>query len=393
MASVGYRRGSWEVRYRDRSGAQKVDRFPGRETKRPPVEVLDRQLEVERDLRRGTFVGRDEREQTFGSYWARWIEARRISSARAYTDELRAKKYVLPQWEHWRLGDIRPSDVDDWIISLSKTQGPHSVRHCYTLFRGPLRRAIKDGIIGNPCIDVPLPRKPDRRKTWDDVLTAQEVDRLVAAVVQEDGRYAGCKTNDRYRALIFTGAWMGPRWNEAIGLRRCDLNPLRGEMAIGRMCVNQNGSKTYLKEGSKTGDYRTVPVPDAVMAALEEHLATYCRDGGRNDFLFLTRTGTHPLRHNFGRDAIAPAVVRAGIDKHVTWLTMRHTAASLMFDAGLTIFEVQQRLGHKSPTMTAEVYTHLMRERFEEGKQRLEEYMARQRATGGDAPPARRLAP
>jgi hypothetical protein len=41
-----------------------------------------------------------------------------------------------------------------------------------------------------------------------------------------------------------------------------------------------------------------------------------------------------------------------------------------MFDAGLTLFEVQQRLGHKSPTMTAEVYTHLMRERFDEGAER-----------------------
>jgi integrase len=50
-----------------------------------------------------------------------------------------------------------------------------------------------------------------------------------------------------------------------------------------------------------------------------------------------------------------------------------------MFDAGLSLFEVQQRLGHKSPTLTAEVYTHLMRERFEEGRERLEEYMRRQR--------------
>ena len=46
-----------------------------------------------------------------------------------------------------------------------------------------------------------------------------------------------------------------------------------------------------------------------------------------------------------------------------------------MFHAGLTLFEVQQRLGHKSPTMTAEVYTHLMRERFDEGRQRMEDYM------------------
>jgi hypothetical protein len=42
---------------------------------------------------------------------------------------------------------------------------------------------------------------------------------------------------------------------------------------------------------------------------------------------------------------------------------MRHTAALPMFDAGLTISEVQPRLGHHSQVLTQEVYTHLMRER------------------------------
>ncbi len=52
-----------------------------------------------------------------------------------------------------------------------------------------------------------------------------------------------------------------------------------------------------------------------------------------------------------------------------------------MFDADMTLFEVQQRLGHKSPTLTARVYTHLMRERFDEGRERLERYMTEKRLT------------
>jgi integrase len=60
---------------------------------------------------------------------------------------------------------------------------------------------------------------------------------------------------------------------------------------------------------------------------------------------------------------------------------MWHTAASLMFDAGMTLFEVQQRLGHKDPTLTARVYTHPTRERFDEGRDRLEAYMAQKRQT------------
>jgi hypothetical protein len=56
-----------------------------------------------------------------------------------------------------------------------------------------------------------------------------------------------------------------------------------------------------------------------------------------------------------------------------------------MFDAG---FEVQQRLGHKSPTLTANIYTHLMRERFGEGREKLEIYMGDK---GSPLPPHHRV--
>jgi integrase len=257
--------------------------------------------------------------------------------------------------------------------------GPHAVRHCFTLFRGPIRRAVKDGLMSDPCIDVPLPKKPDLRKSFDDVLTAKQVDALVEALVDPSPGYASLKTNHRYRAMVFAGAWLGPRWNEMLGLRRRDLNPLRGEVTFGRVVVNQNGRELYEEKLSKTGDFRTIPVPGDVMAALLEHLDTYCAGAGPDDFLFLTTNGTHPLRSNFSRDVLRAGAKRAGLTTNVTWLTLRHTAASLMFDAGLTIFEVQQRLGHKSPAMTAEVYTHLMRERFDEGRQRMEAYMRERR--------------
>jgi hypothetical protein len=55
---------------------------------------------------------------------------------------------------------------------------------------------------------------------------------------------------------------------------------------------------------SKTQDARTVPVPDAGMTVLVDHLKTYLPDAGREDFLFLTTRGTHPMRGNFGCDVL-----------------------------------------------------------------------------------------
>jgi integrase len=243
-----------------------------------------------------------------------------------------------------------------------------------------LRRAVKDRIIDDPCIDIVLPPKPEIRKTFDDVLTAEELDRLVAAISDVGEKYSTLRTNGRYAALVFMGGWLGPRWNEAIGLRVCDINVERKELTFGRIVVNQNGGRTFTEKMSKTEDARTIPVPGDVMDALTKHIETYLPNPRRSDFLFATTNGTHPLRGNFGRDVLRAGASRAKLDgRKITWLTLRHTGASLMFDAGLTLFEVQQRLGHKDPNLTAKIYTHLMRERFDEGRERLESYMAEKR--------------
>jgi hypothetical protein len=85
---------------------------------------------------------------------------RRISSTRGYTDDNRAANHVLPYWRNWRLEEIRPSDIDDWIAQSSTKIGPTSVRHCYVL----LRRPIKDRIIDDPCIDITLPPAAGHRE-------------------------------------------------------------------------------------------------------------------------------------------------------------------------------------------------------------------------------------
>jgi integrase len=104
---------------------------------------------------------------------------------------------------------------------------------------------------------------------------------------------------------------------------------------------------------------KDVELPSGMSSAGQNRSWTGPRDL-RENILFLTVRGGDPTRSSFSR-----RVLREG-DRRITWLPLRHTAASLMFDAGLTIFDVQRRLGHRSPVLTQEIYTHLMRERSDE---------------------------
>ncbi|HVV29498.1 MAG TPA: hypothetical protein VHC41_01330, partial [Mycobacteriales bacterium] len=113
MEAVSWRRGGWELRYRDRHGKQHCERFKAPQTRRAPDVVLERKAQVERDLRRGTYVAVEERRVNFGEYYQRWHATRRISATRGYTDDMRAAKHVLPYWRDGAVAEIRPPNIDD----------------------------------------------------------------------------------------------------------------------------------------------------------------------------------------------------------------------------------------------------------------------------------------
>jgi integrase len=68
---------------------------------------------------------------------------------------------------------------------------------------------------------------------------------------------------------------------------------------------------------------------------------------------------------NFRRASFDPAVQAAGLDG-LTPHALRHTAASLAIAAGGNVKVVQTMLGHKSATMTLDLYGHLMADRLDE---------------------------
>jgi integrase len=66
-----------------------------------------------------------------------------------------------------------------------------------------------------------------------------------------------------------------------------------------------------------------------------------------------------------------PAVKKAGIQK-IRFHDLRHTYASLLIEQGENIKYISSQLGHSTPTITLEVYAHLLKPTNPEAAQRLE---------------------
>jgi integrase len=130
--------------------------------------------------------------------------------------------------------------------------------------------------------------------------------------------------------------------------------PIRGP-AIGvrrvRRAFSDVGGRIVLGT-PKSHQSRTVPVPRFIAAG--QAAAT---SGKHPDELVFTMPGTSVVRlSNWRRAVFPPARARAGTSDRLRVHDLRHTAASLMIQAGYPPKMLQEILGHASITTTLDLY-------------------------------------
>jgi len=83
--------------------------------------------------------------------------------------------------------------------------------------------------------------------------------------------------------------------------------------------------------------------------------------GGRDEGLvFPSGDGTPMICHNLKNRYFFPALKKAEIAP-IRFHDLRHTYASLMLAQGENVKYIQNQLGHSSPTVTLNVYSHLLK--------------------------------
>ena len=191
--------------------------------------------------------------------------------------------------------------------------------------------------------DLPYPK---RRKRLPVVLSPEEVQRLIA----------GAK-NLYHRTLLLTLYGAGLRRSEACRLKVRDIDSRRMVLRI---------------EQGKGGRDRDVPLSPTLLAALRE----YYRWMRPQTFLF---PGTHkgwradkPITAKVIWEAVQIAARKAGIEKHVSPHTLRHSYATHLLEAGADLRTIQLLLGHADLSHTT-VYLHLSRRHLQAAPNPLEQ--------------------
>jgi site-specific recombinase XerD len=172
---------------------------------------------------------------------------------------------------------------------------------------------------------IPFPKQPTRLPV---VLSLDEVARFFAAI-------AGIKQ----RAILMTAYAAGLRLSEVTGLRVADIDSQR-------MVIRVRQAK-----GRRD---RYVMLSPRLLAVLRE----YWKVIRPTDWLFPGDVPGQPITGKAVHLSCVRAARDAGLDKHVTVHTLRHSFATHLLEAGTDIRTIQVLLGHRKLETTA-IYTHI----------------------------------
>lgn len=317
----------------------------------------------------------------FREFADEWVERYQGNGRRGFTDDTRDEyrrdlaRYAFPFFGSRKLGSISPRDISNWLAWLCdpKEQGKRkakeradrssiriddapkpvtlsdaTVRRIMSPVRACLATATREGLTrSNPCDGVPLPNRPqigDSEQSEKVKALTREQLAMFLRIVSKDWRLF-------FRFLAATGL----RWSEVAALRWSDLTLEGSEMSVR---VRRAYVKGKFKPPKSRYGIRTIPL-DASLCRELRALQRKAEFNGPDELVFCAANGSPLRQENVRRRVLAVAAEEAG----VPWIgfhAFRHTCASMLFEAGRNVKQVQRWLGHHSPGFTLDTYVHLL---------------------------------
>ncbi len=317
-------------------------------------EVIAKLNALKRDLERG--VKTDER-LSVGAWLEHWLTS--VVDGRVESDNTRAcyrqvvNVHLVPKLGKVILAKLTPEQVDRFLaLKAAEGLSKSYVYRMKTVLADAIREGERRGLVArNAAALANMPRieaGASRRS-----LTPEEARALIAA-----------SSGERLEALVVVGLVAGLRPGELTGLLWDDLeldgdSPTLTVSGSMKLKPNLTGKGYTLERGAvkrSTAGRRTVALPPIAVDALRRHKAAQARErllaGGLwtdNGLVFASEVGG-PVDPANLRRVFARIAKRAGLDIGFVYV-LRHSAASLMVDAGAGLEEVADVLGDDVRTL------------------------------------------
>jgi integrase len=250
---------------------------------------------------------------------------------------------------------LRTIDIERWHAGmLAEGLHPRTIRDAHSLLAQSLDGAMKDHLVNRNV--ARLERAPKVPHQEIEIIPAEAIAPTLAKL---DGH--------PWHAAVIVALYSGLRRGEQLALTWADVDLNARKIRIERALEETNAGIVTKAPKTKAGR-RDVSLPEVVVDALREHrrqqleirMALGLGKMPDDSLVFPNHDFRHQSPKNFSTNWMR-LVKRLGLPR-ITWHAWRHTHASMLIDAKVDIATIAKRLGHASPMITLQTYTHCFKQ-------------------------------
>ena len=282
------------------------------------------------------------------------------------------ENHILPYFKNIQLHDIKPITYQKFLNHLAeKGYSKRTIEIAHTVFHSACERAIQLGKLEkNPCKNPVIKGKT---KTKDiKYMESSDIQKFLTEAYADSYIYWLF-----FKTLIETGMRKG----EAAALQWADIDLKNRTININKTLDFQKGEDDELFGDTKNiTSTRVITISQSLANDLHFHMKVQNKNK-----LVLNEVYHHDLNLVFCRIdgnylpkstmyiTLKRVLKKAGIP-NIPIHALRHTHAVLLLESGASMKYVQERLGHASMQITADVYSHISRKIESDTMDKFEDY-------------------
>jgi len=326
------------------------------------------------DFEHGGYSKKDK--YTFQEVYDLWMEQYKntVKESTLQKTLVLFKKHILPHYGKMYIDMVKVTHCQDAINKWFKILKNYRIINNYTSL--VFKHGMKLGIIkDNPTQLVTIPNRKEEvdNEKPENYYTRDELISFLDHVDKPDN----AKWYTIFRLLAFSGCRKG----EILALTWEDLNFKKNTLSITKTLTLGLENKLIIQPPKTKKSKRVLSMDEKTMIIMKEWKKRQAQDMLK--FGFNTMNKNQLVFTNLKNEYINPQKIGQKIEafckkidhKVITPHGFRHTHCSLLFEAGATIKEVQDRLGHSDVQTTMNIYAHVTEKKKEETAQKFASYI------------------
>ena len=234
---------------------------------------------------------------------------------------------------------ITAKDIEKFKQVRLKEVSPTTINIQFRTLKAAFNKALKLGLIEkNPFIlseNLKVPRKQP------EYISKKDFRKLLTNIQEND-----------FKKLIIFAVLTMMRLNEILNLEFQDLD-------FTRRLIHVRNKKDFRVKNSKP---RVIPMSNEIYSLLKNR-------EGKSGFVFTNREGKQLVSNSVSRK-FKNYIIKCKLSRTLHFHSLRHTGASWLINENVPLYDVQQILGHSSPTVT-QLYAHLSSENLRKSIERI----------------------